>query len=348
MMQDLEHENYMLNSILKNSPSSENFSFDEYRKVSPAYYNDLKEQLLVKYRDKKLTDIEGSEVIQTPYGETLRIVQKEKINFDLADNNFKNQMNHNLKLLPKIGIKTEEKLKKQGYDTIESLLNHDSYKRNASEFLENFDEMSFSSIIDLLNENKYGKECRDNLIKCVSVPDVSNFKFMDIETLGLSNVPIILIGVAEIKGNNIISSQYFLRDLEEELAVLKAYFSHLDENSVHVTFNGKTFDVPFIKNRLNYHRLDVDFDLAHLDLMYFAKYLWGDELPDCKLQTIEKYKFGLERVDDVPGQYIPGYYNTYLSENNIGPMVPIIEHNRQDIVSLADFLAKMYEEVNYE
>lgn len=347
-MQDLEHENYILNSILKSSPSSENFSFEEYRKVSPAYYADLKEQLLLKYQDMKLTDIKGSKVISTPYGDTLEIVQKEKIDFKLAENNFKNQMNHNLKLLPKIGIKTEENLKKQGFDTIESLLHHDSHKDNAKSFLENRDDMSFMEIIDLLNQNRYGKSCRDNLIKCVSIPDYENFKFMDIETLGLSNVPIILIGVAEIKGNNIISSQYFLRDLDEEIAVLKGYFSHLDEDSVHVTFNGKTFDVPYIKNRLNYHRIDVDFDLAHLDLMYFAKYLWRDELPNCQLQTIEKYKFGLERVDDVPGQYIPGYYNTYLSERNIGPMIPIIEHNRQDIVSLADFLMKMYEEVNYE
>ena len=347
-MQDLEHENYILNSILKSSPSSENFSFEEYRKVSPAYYEDLKEQLLLKYQDRKLTDIEGSKVISTPYGDTLEIVQKENIDFKLAENNFKNQMNHNLKLLPKIGIKTEENLKKQGFDTIESLLHHDSHKDNAKSFLENMEDMSFMEIIDLLNQNRYGKSCRDNLIKCVSIPDYENFKFMDIETLGLSNVPIILIGVAEIKGNNIISSQYFLRDLDEEIAVLKGYFSHLDEDSVHVTFNGKTFDVPYIKNRLNYHRIDVDFDLAHLDLMYFAKYLWRDELPNCQLQTIEKYKFGLERVDDVPGQYIPGYYNTYLSERNIGPMIPIIEHNRQDIVSLADFLMKMYEEVNYE
>lgn len=347
-MQDFEHENYILNSILKSSPSSENFSFEEYRKVSPAYYEDLKEHLLLKYQNKELTDIEGSKVISTPYGDTLEIVQKEKIDFNLAENNFKNQMNHNLKLLPKIGIKTEENLKKQGYDTIESLLNHDSHKDNAKNFLENMEDMSFMEIIDLLNQNRYGKSCRDNLIKCVSIPESENFKFMDIETLGLSNVPIILIGVAEIKGNNIISSQYFLRDLDEEIAILKGYFSHLDEDSVHVTFNGKTFDVPYIKNRLRYHRIDVDFDLAHLDLMYFAKYLWRDELPNCQLQTIEKYKFGLERVDDVPGQYIPGYYNTYLSEKNIGPMIPIIEHNRQDIVSLADFLMKMYEEVNYE
>ena len=51
LMQDLEHENYMLKSILKTSPSSESFSFDEYRKVSPAYYNDLTLQLIEKYQD---------------------------------------------------------------------------------------------------------------------------------------------------------------------------------------------------------------------------------------------------------------------------------------------------------
>ena len=291
-MQDQEHENYMFQSILKNSPSSESFSFDEYKEVSPAYFNDLKLQLLDKYEDKRLTDIPGSKVISTEFGDTLAIVQKEKIDFELVENNFKNQMNHNLKLLPKIGIKTEQNLKKQGFTTIESLLNHDSHSQNARIFLDKIDEMSFLEILNLLNNNKYGKDCKDNLIKCASIPDAENFKFMDIETLGLSNVPLILIGVAEIKGNNIVSSQYFLRDLDEELAVLKAYFSHLDENSVHVTFNGKTFDVPFIKNRLNYHRVNTNFNLAHIDLMYYAKYLWADDLPNCQLQTIEKYKLG--------------------------------------------------------
>lgn len=110
-MQDQEHENYMFQSILKNSPSSESFSFDEYKEVSPAYFNDLKHQLLDKYENKELTDIKGSKVISTEYGDTLEIVQKEKIDFELVENNFKNQMNHNLKLLPKIGIKTEQNLK---------------------------------------------------------------------------------------------------------------------------------------------------------------------------------------------------------------------------------------------
>ena len=302
--------------------------------------------MLLDYEGKSLNDIKNSEVISTGMGDTLKITTKEKIDFKIEDNDFKNQINHNLKLLPKIGVKKEENLKNNGYFTIESLKEHDVYGDTASKFLDELDDLSFCEIMDLLDNNKYSKKCRDNLLRCISLTDCENFKFMDIETKGLSNVPVILIGVAEIKGKYIICSQYFLRNYSEEDAVLEAYLSHLDEDSVHVTFNGKSFDVPFIKNRCTYNRISANLDLPHLDLMHFAKNLWRDELPNCKLQTIEREFFGIERQDDVPGQYIPEYYDTYLSENNIGPIVPIIEHNRQDIISLAAFLEKMYEDVN--
>ena len=80
--------------------------------------------------------------------------------------------------------------------------------------------------------------------------------------------------------------------------------------------------------------------------MYFAKNLWSDDLPNCKLQTIEREMFGLEREGDVPGQYIPGYYKSYLENDNIGPVVPIIEHNAQDVISLANFFYIIYRDVN--
>ena len=347
-MYNENQENYyqrmLANSISSANPCEE--AKQRAREKSPLYFEDLKRRLLLDFKGKKLTDIENSKIISTDAGDTLKITTKEKITFKIEDNDFKNQINHNLKLLPKIGLKKEETLKNNGYDTIESLKNHDAYGDAASKFLDELEDMSFCQIMDLLDSNKYSKKCRDNILKCISLTDCENFKFMDIETKGLSNVPVILIGVAEISNSHIISSQYFLRDYTEEGAVLSAYLSHLDEDSVHVTFNGKSFDVPFIKNRCTYNRIDANLDLPHLDLMYFAKNLWKDELPNCKLQTIERNFFGIERHDDVPGQYIPGYYDTYLSENNIGPVVPIIEHNRQDIVSLAAFLEKMYGDVN--
>ena len=348
MTYDYNFERYLEN-VLSNSPGSiKNYETvkDDSKYFSSSYYLDFKEQLLKLYSGKSLEDIPNSKVIQTSYGDTLKITEKEKINFYLQDNDFKNQLNHNLKLLPRIGIKTEENLKNKGYLTIESLKNHDKYSDVATKFINEIDDMSFCEIIELLDANKYSKKCRENLIRCVSLTDEENFKFMDIETLGLSNVPIILIGIAEIKKDKIISSQYFLRDIYEEPCVIEGYLSHLDEDSIHVTFNGKSFDVPFIKNRCLSNGMRVNMDLLHLDLMYFAKNLWSNQLPNCQLQTIEKEFFGLEREDDVPGQYIPDYYNTYLDERNIGPIVPIIEHNRQDIVSLAYFLDKMYRDVN--
>ena len=348
MTQDYDFENYLRkalsNSISSGNPSNE--AKDKARKLSPSYYADLKERLLTEYENKTLDDVMDCKECSTPFSDVLKITKSEKINFKIEDNNFQNQMNSNLKLLPKIGPKTEKNLKKQGYDTIESLRGHDRYCDIASKFLDNVEGMSYLEIVELLDDNKYSKRCRDNVLRSISMTDVENFKFMDIETKGLSNVPIILIGVAEIKGNRIVASQYFLRDYAEEPSIIEAYLSHLDEDSVHVTFNGKSFDVPFIKNRCIYNRIEHNLDLPHLDLMYFAKNLWSDELPNCKLQTIEKELFGIEREEDVPGQYIPGYYDTYLEKGNVGPVVPIIEHNAQDIISLASFLDKMYRDVN--
>ena len=343
-----EHENY-LKRVFSNSISSSNPSEEAKkaaRKMSASYFEDYKLQLLKKWEGKKLEDIENSKVISTSYGDTLKITQKEKIDFNIDDNYFRKQINSNLKLLPKIGLKTEQNLKEKGYTTIESLKNHDRYADRAIKFTQQIEDLSYGEIIDLLDNNRYSKKCRDNIIKSISLTDKENFKFMDIETLGLSNVPIILIGVAEIKKDKIVSSQYFLRQIYEEPAVIEAYMSHLHEDSVHVTFNGKSFDVPYIRNRCLSNRIDVNLRLPHLDLMYFAKNLWGNQLPNSQLQTIERELFGIEREGDVPGQFIPGYYNTYLSCENIGPIVPIIEHNRQDIVSLASFLEKMYEDVN--
>ncbi|MBR4447896.1 ribonuclease H-like domain-containing protein [Methanobrevibacter sp.] len=348
MKQDYNFEDY-LRKALSNSISSSNPSDDaknKARKLSSSYYADLKEKLLLEYEDKSLKDVMDCKDYSTSFGDVLKITKREKINFLIKDNEFRNQINHNLKLLPKIGLKTEQNLKNKGYNTIESLTHHDKYCDIASKFMDSIDDLTYCEIIDLLDSNKYTKKCRNNIVKSISLTEPENFKFMDIETKGLSNVPIILIGVAEIKGNNIVSSQYFLRDYSEEASVIDAYLSHLDDDSVHVTFNGKTFDVPFIKNRCRYNRIEANLDLPHLDLMYFAKNLWGEELPNCQLQTIEKELFGIERVGDVPGQYIPEYWDTYFQKDNIGPVVPIIEHNAQDIISLASFLDKMYKDVN--
>ena len=343
-----EHEAY-LERILSNSLSSANPSKETYQRAqkdSFTYYNDLKFGLMHKYNDWDLLDIEGSKVIENIYGETLKITRKEKIDFSLENkrDSIKHELASNLKLMPGIGLQTEMKLKAEGYESFYDLLDHPTYSKNAEKLIEKIENNCFIKEFNLLkNLNKYPNS-KNSTLKALSSLDPFNLKFMDIETLGLSSSPIILIGIAEIKGKYIESNQYLLREKAEEPALIEAYLSHIDEASVHVTYNGAVFDIPFIKNRARLYRIDCNLDQTHFDLMYPARNLWKDILPNCKLTTIEEHLFNIKRIDDVPGAYIPDYYRTYLTTKNIGPLVPIIEHNRMDIVSLADFLMKIYEE----
>ncbi len=336
------HEKYLFNSIIKNYDYKKNVINNDFFD-----YHEYKKYLLNKFEDYSFDDLKGYNTVNTDYGEIVKITDIQPIMFNLKDEAYRKQIKKNLKLIPGIGVVKESKLKSDGFNTIDDLINHEKYCDKACEILEDIDNLEVPNLVNLIKNNTYTKECKLNLINLACLFDKEDFKFMDIETLGLSNVPIILIGIAEIKNNSIISTQYLVKDLIQEPASLKAYMSHLDENSAHVTFNGKYFDVPYIKNRMKYYRMPTNkLEIPHFDLINYARYLWKDSLPNCKLQTIEKHIFGIERECDVIGAYIPDYYNTYLIKNNIGPLIPIIDHNRQDIISLASFLEKMYREVN--
>ena len=120
MTQDYYFEEY-LKKALSNSISSSNPSENaknKARKLSPSYYEDLKQKLLIKYNEMKLEDIMDCNIVHTSCGDALKITNRQKFNFNIEDNDFKSQINSNLKLLPKIGIKTEQNIKNKGNDKI--------------------------------------------------------------------------------------------------------------------------------------------------------------------------------------------------------------------------------------
>lgn len=299
-----------------------------------------------KYKDWDLMDIEESRVIENIYGKTLKITRRQEIDFSLEDKkeSIKNELLSNFKLMPGVGMETEMRLKREGYDNLYDLLEHDRYSYKAEKLIKKIEKNCFIKEFKLLKQLTKYPRFKNITLKSLNSLDPFNLKFMDIETLGLSSAPIILLGIAEIKGKYIESNQYLLRDKEEEPALIEAYLSHIDEASVHVTYNGTIFDIPFIKNRARLFRIDCNLNQPHFDLMYPARNLWKDVLPNCKLTTIEEEIFNIKREDDVPGAFIPDYYESYLATKNIGPLIPIIEHNRMDIVSLANFLMRIYEE----
>jgi uncharacterized protein YprB with RNaseH-like and TPR domain len=166
--------------------------------------------------------------------------------------------------------------------------------------------------------------------------------FVDIETLGLFSSPIIVIGLAQSNGETLNVHQYVLRDVHEEPAALAAFLSHVDAHSALVTYNGRTFDVPYIEQRLAYYQIRGDLLRAHFDALHFARIKWRGMMPDFRLFTIQKHLLGA-RETDIPGALVPEFYETYLRTHNVGPLLAVIEHNRQDLVALAHIFSRLCE-----
>ncbi len=56
----------------------------------------------------------------------------------------------------------------------------------------------------------------------------------------------------------------------------------------------------------------------------------------------------MERESDVPSSQVPDFYKTYMKTGNIGPLIPIVEHNREDVVTLARLLSKLQEVFGFD
>jgi len=182
------------------------------------------------------------------------------------------------------------------------------------------------------------RHCRSHssILGTTGLHELEDFVFFDIETLGLFSRPIILFGIGFIDNGSLQVCQYLLRDVEEEEAALMATVKHLSgDHPALVTFNGKSFDLPYLSDRLAYYGLGAPADIPHYDMLHFSRKRWKGELLSLRLTALEKEILGIARSDDIPGQMVPEFYATYQRTGNVGPLVPILEHNCQDVVSLA-------------
>jgi hypothetical protein len=104
--------------------------------------------------------------------------------------------------------------------------------------------------------------------------------FFDIETTGLSGgagTLAFLVGCGWFEADGgFIVRQFFLAGPSGERAMLTELARVLDNASLVVTYNGRTFDVPFMETRWAFHRTQAPTDdLPHFDMLPPARRLWG-------------------------------------------------------------------------
>jgi uncharacterized protein len=303
----------------------------------------LMEKLLTENEGKNLDDLIKGEELKTSKGSCYGIKNDSPLKLNtLSPQKAKEKILSDLKILNGIGEVRERKLKDDGFKTIEDLQDHEKFSNEASEFMKILCNHNKCGIEDWISQ--WYPKSHPLVLFSSSFSNDNDFIFLDIETLGFFNRPIILLGFAKVSGDNISVKQYLSRNVGEESAVLDAFLSEVDGDSVFVTFNGQTFDLPFIRNRMRYLNIKKDINHPHFDMLHYSRRQWSDELMNCKLTTIERHLFNIVREDDVPSGLVPEFYQTYVKTENAGPLIPIIEHNQQDIITLAMIFSKLHEE----
>lgn len=166
--------------------------------------------------------------------------------------------------------------------------------------------------------------------------------FLDIETTGLGMTPVFLIGTMECTQDGFMFKQYFARNFSEESSIISAVSDRLKNVQMLVTFNGKTFDMPFIANRATAAGVHLHQAKSHLDLLHESRKIYRGSVPNCKLQTLERHICGRYREDDIPSAEIPAAYNAYVRTGKTKKIGRIIEHNLFDILTMADLMTRMW------
>ncbi len=175
----------------------------------------------------------------------------------------------------------------------------------------------------------------------------------DLETLGFLGHPLFLIGVMRPERDEADRApearaawevvQYLARDYTEEEAVVRAFAEEAARAPRWVSFNGKSFDLPFLRRRAAFHGIRLPEPEDHLDLLPMARKVYRKVLPDCRLQTLESRIFGRFRRRDLGGAEIPAAYHAFVRGGDPDLMGEILRHNRNDIVSLARLFVHLLE-----
>jgi uncharacterized protein YprB with RNaseH-like and TPR domain len=192
--------------------------------------------------------------------------------------------------------------------------------------------------------------------------------YLDLETCGFSGNLIFLAGLIHQCEGHFQLVQLLARNYAEEKPMLQTLWSLMAGKQVLATFNGKSFDWPLVHDRSTRHHLGCDSrhgadsqaasevaaaqparsdsvaaeltrhvprpQLIHCDLLHHARRRWKGQLPNFKLQTLERNVCRRQRQDDIPGREIPAAYHDFVRSGDAWLIRSVLHHNALDLVTL--------------
>lgn len=174
--------------------------------------------------------------------------------------------------------------------------------------------------------------------------DPRRILFLDTETTGFMGAGTVafLIGIGYLTESGFAIRQYLMRDYPEERFQLEKLQEDLSHFDMICTFNGRSFDVPLLRDRFLINRMrPACLEKPHIDLLHMARRVWKLRLKRCNLSHLEEAVLGIRREGDIPGAEVPQRFFSYLKTGQFSLLEDVIDHNAQDIASLCVLLSHM-------
>ena len=163
--------------------------------------------------------------------------------------------------------------------------------------------------------------------------------FLDIETTGFDakKQPIYLIGTAFCREDQLHVVLYFAETPDAEADILHAFLDQLAHYRAIITFNGDTFDIPFLQKRCEKYGIPMEklANTATLDLLKSVRrHKKLLHLTHCSQKSVEAF-LGIEREDTYDGGQLIEVYRRYAKQPNEADEALLLRHNLDDVCGMA-------------
>lgn len=237
-------------------------------------------------------------------------------------------LNNSFLHIPCVGPTTEGRIWECGIRTIDDFLD------DPPEFLSSKKQTLIKEHIHLTKEKIKNRDARyfyDNLSSKEHWRIFKEYRdktaYIDIETTGLGDPGDIITTIALYDGKNI---KYYVNGQN-----LWDFTKDIDDYEVIVTYNGKSFDIPFIERFFN-----TKISHTHIDLRYILKSLgYSGGLKSCERQL------GIGRtgiLGDVDGYFAILLWRDYTRKKNKKSLETLLSYNIEDVLNLEYLMIEAY------